>query len=110
MSRKHTRRHYKLCVVCESGFYASRTDAKTCSETCRKRHERNTAYVRNKALHILSELNKLIELLDSEPYREEAWKYLVGINAHISKTISKRALADLLVTPESSQLELIRTG
>ena len=108
MSRKHTKRHCKVCAVCESVFYSSRTDAKTCGDTCRKQHERNTAYVRNKALHILSEVNKLIELLDSEPYREEAWKYLVALNAHLSNTISKRALKDILVMPESSQLELVR--
>lgn len=103
MNTTHTRRYYKICADCERSFYTSRKDTKTCSAKCRKKMERNNAYVKRKAEEIKGGLDRLIELLGSDPYKEEAWLYLCGLTAYAGKAVAEKALAGF-VTPEESQI------
>lgn len=38
------KQHHKTCEICQCKFWSHRSDARTCSETCKKRRQRGTQY------------------------------------------------------------------
>lgn len=93
MGKPRRRRYLKQCLICERDFYTTRKDTVTCSQKCRQQYKRDRDYVPEKAGRVLAELHHLTELLDSEPFQDDAWRALVGLHAYLSKVVTARAVA-----------------
>lgn len=93
MVKPRRRRYLKQCLICERDFYTTRKDTVTCSQKCRQQYKRDRDYVPDKARRVLHEVQHLVELLESEPFQDDAWRALVGLQAYLSKVVTSRAVA-----------------
>lgn len=91
------------CAFCGGEFWSHRSDAKTCSNTCRQRMKRWRKRLERETSEISRKVHSVCQYLDFPESKDDAILYLQGVKKTIDYELQQRKITPLYVQQKISE-------